>query len=332
MDDKIDFVVLWVDGNDPEWQKERSYYIGDNGDKRSIRFRDWDNLQYWFRAVEKFAPWVNKIHFVTWGHLPYWLNTEHPKINIVKHDDFLDPNHLPTFNSRAIEINLHKIKGLSEKFVYFNDDTFIIKPVKKELFFKKNLPRDAAIPDPTPFRSRLGIGCAISNNMEIINTRFSKRQFIKDNLTKWFNPIYKKRMIASFCMIPWDNFPSFATAHIPHSYLKSTFNEVWEKEEEVLRNTSNSRFRSKNNVNQWLMRYWQLASGNFIPRSVDIGKNFMLSDNNKDAVKAIEEQKFKLICLNDTVNIKNFEKQKDLIKHAFNNILPEQSAYELWDN
>src|SRR5699024_12780724 len=110
----------------PEKQNEKQKYEEViTGDKRNIRFRDWDNLQYWFRAVEEYAPWVNKIHFVTWGHIPNWLNTEHPKLNVVKHEDFLEKQYLPVFNSRAIEINLHKIPGLAEKFVYFNDEMFI---------------------------------------------------------------------------------------------------------------------------------------------------------------------------------------------------------------
>ena len=58
-------------------------------DDRDIRYRDWDNLQFWFRGVEKFAPWVNKIHFVTYGHLPKWLNVNNKKLNIVNHKDFM---------------------------------------------------------------------------------------------------------------------------------------------------------------------------------------------------------------------------------------------------
>ena len=59
---KIDFVIPWVDGNDPEWQEIRNKYAHKNdGDNREIRYRDWDNLQYWFRGVERFTPWVNKI-------------------------------------------------------------------------------------------------------------------------------------------------------------------------------------------------------------------------------------------------------------------------------
>lgn len=329
MKDKIDFVMMWVDGNDPSWQKEKEKYEVNKGDKREIRFRDWENLHYWFRAVEKYAPWVNKIHFVTWGHLPKWLNVKHPKLNIVNHSDFLNENNLPVFNSRAIEVNLHRIPGLAEQFVYFNDDTFIIRPVKKRDFFKNGKPVDVAVPNPTPSRSRLGIGCAISNNMEIINTTFNKRKSIRRNFLKWFNLFYGIQVIGSICMIPWKHFASFSTRHIPHPYLKSTFKEVWENEEEILNKTSKSKFRSKDNVNQWLMRYWQLASGNFQPGKVKDGKNFMLTNHNEEALRSIKNQKYKMICLNDTVKITEFEKVKNEIINSFEGILDEKSDFEI---
>ena len=67
---KIDFVITWVDGSDDRWQKEKQKTRKHLGivadvDDRKERYRDWDNLQYWFRGVEKYAPWVRKIHFVT---------------------------------------------------------------------------------------------------------------------------------------------------------------------------------------------------------------------------------------------------------------------------
>ena len=91
--------------------------------------------RWWFRAVEKFAPWVNKIHFVTYGHLPKWLNIDNPKLNIAKHSDFIPQKYLPTFSSFPIEVNLHRIKGLAERFVYFNDDMFLLKTSKKRIIF-----------------------------------------------------------------------------------------------------------------------------------------------------------------------------------------------------
>jgi len=130
-------------------------------------------------------------------------------------------------------------------------------------------------------------------------------------------------------MIPWKNFASFASTHIPHSYLKSTFEEVWKKEESVLKETSKSRFRNKDNVNHWLMRYWQLASGNFEPQNINVGCNFMLEDNDNRALNAIREQKYKMICLNDTVKVTNFDLLKNQIKDAFDSILPKKSEFEV---
>ena len=129
----IDFIITWVDGNDQVWQEEKAKYSGKTtGDDRAKRYRDWEFLQYWFRGIEQCAPWVNKIHFVTCGHLPLWLNTEHPKLNIVNHKDYIPEQYLPTFSCRPIELNLHRIPGLSDNFVYFNDDMFLFQPVKQE--------------------------------------------------------------------------------------------------------------------------------------------------------------------------------------------------------
>ncbi len=114
----IDFVVTWLDGNDPAWQTEcKEYYKDEKGIDMSIsRMRDWDNLHYWFRCVEKFAPWVRTIHLVTWGHFPKWLNTNAPKLNIVKHSDFIPQEYLPTFSTFPNTLNTHRIENLAEHF------------------------------------------------------------------------------------------------------------------------------------------------------------------------------------------------------------------------
>ena len=72
MERPIDFVLIWVDGSDPQWQAEKEKYLAtEKGiiDATQTRYRDWDNLKYWFRAVEKYAPWVNRVHFVTCGQI-----------------------------------------------------------------------------------------------------------------------------------------------------------------------------------------------------------------------------------------------------------------------
>ena len=103
---EIDFVITWVDMNDAEWQRDFVKYSNKTeNEKNSVskaRFRDYGLLKFWFRGVEKFAPWVRKIHFVTCGQKPEWLDENHPKINLVDHKNFIPEQFLPSYNSVVI--------------------------------------------------------------------------------------------------------------------------------------------------------------------------------------------------------------------------------------
>ncbi len=333
MKQTIDFVIIWVDGNDPEWQKERSKYKENGGgeDNRSVRFRDTETLKYWFRAVENYAPWVNKIYFVTWGHVPSWLNTENPKLKVVNHKDFIPAEYLPTFSSHVIELNLHRIKGLSEQFVYFNDDMFIINPVKKTDFFKKGLPCDSAILSPAIMEDKFGIGNVELNNMGIINTHFDKNQIISSNKLKWYSPKYEmKHLLKNILLKPWNSFTSFYEFHVCSKFLKSTFEEVWEKEFDALNTVCLHRFRDlKLDNNQWLMRDWQLVSGRFVPDSTKFGRLYTL-DNDSRITPMICDKGTKAICLNDSDELtdEEFNSLKKRMQRAFEHKLPEKSSFE----
>ena len=329
---KIDFVMIWVDGNDPEWQKQKNLYDKSNtkGDDAEVRYRSWDNLQYWFRGVEKFAPWVNKIHFVTWGHLPEWLDTSNPKLNIVNHKDYIPEEFLPTFNSHTIELNLHRIKGLTEQFVYFNDDMFITNHVKPTDFFKNGIPTDVFGLNCIYFGKK-SAGPFNGNNVELINTYFKKKECLKKDFFKWYNPVNGfKNLVRTTALNIWPWFPGFYYNHLPSNFLKSTFEKVWELEEETLRETCLDKFRSKSNVNQWLMKFWQLAEGKFVPRSPKYGRCFHIKENNlSSALHAIENGTYKLICINDTDRTINFEEQKQAVLDSYQKWLPEKSSFEL---
>ena len=87
------------------------------------------------RSVDKYMPWIRTIYVVTNGQVPSWLDLKNPRVKIVTHEEiFDDPVHLPTFNSNAIELHLHQIKGISDKFLYLNDDFLIGKEVSKADF------------------------------------------------------------------------------------------------------------------------------------------------------------------------------------------------------
>ena len=194
---EIDFVILWVDGNDSAWLKEKKQYEKKKIDYSNSenRFRDFANLQYWFRGVEKYASWVNHIYFITWGHVPEWLNTNHPKLTIVNHRDYIPTEYLPTFNSNTIELNLHRLKDLSEQFVLFNDDVFLLDYVKPEDFFKDGMPRDEFILNAIIPAGEWGrIAYTNLNNVGIINEWFVKRDVIKKQLLKIFYFGYVKNI------------------------------------------------------------------------------------------------------------------------------------------
>lgn len=332
MENKIDFVIIWVDGNDPIWQKEKLKYENNNSlvDSRNIRYRDWDVLKYWFRAVEMFAPWVNKIHFVTCGQTPTWLNTSNPKLNMVKHSDYIDKKFLPTFNANPIEINLHRIKDLEEKFVFFNDDMFITKKVDPKLFFYKNKPCDIAVMNAHISNRKVKNHIEVAD-MDIINDYFHKNEVIRKNPFKWFNIKYGKELIRNFSLMPWKEFPGILHQHLPNSYLKSTFVEVWKKETEILNEISSHKFRESLDLNQWLFENWQICSGNFHPRKANVGKSFTISDDNKQnekIYKAIKKGKYKLICINDMVINGDFDIEKNKLISAFEKLLPEKCSFE----
>ncbi len=328
----IDIVIPWVDGSDPEWQREFKKYSSQamgRDDNSEIRYRDWDNLQYLFRGIEKFTPWVRKVHFITTGQKPKWLNLDAPKLHFVKHEDFIPKEWLPTFSVRPIELNLHRIEELSEQFIYFNDDYFLLKPVKKERFFRGGLPCDMAMLDTLNTGSSRSH--VILNNVIFANRHFNKNKVIKSNTMKWLNPIYGTQMLRTLALMSFSSFPGFRNHHMPQAYLKSTFQKVWAEEKELLEEVSSHRFRDITDVNQYVFRYWQLLSGQFVPINiVNDSYRFRTSEDEIDKlVAAIKGQKRKVLVTYDSENISDFEALKNRINQAFEEILPDKSSFEI---
>jgi len=329
---KIDAVILWVDDTDEQWLKKKIKWQNHYGieDNMPERYRNWDNLHYIFRGIEKFAPWINHIYLVTDWQKPSWLK-ENKNITVVDHQDIIPEKYLPTFNSGAIELNIHKIKGLSENFLFFNDDFFIIDHVKEEDFFQNGLPRDYAISNPIiPHKNKMTT-YRVFNNLTIINEKFNQREAIKRNPTNWINFKYGILNIQSILLnIRWRGFSGFYEPHSIQSYLKSTFENVWSEYGEDLEVMMSSKFRAPNNYNQWLMRYWQLADNKFVPRSPKFSKVYALNDKRKidKCATDIRKQKKRVVCVNDGEGLTDFEYAKETVNKALNSILNEKSRFE----
>lgn len=329
---EIDFVVTWVNMDDPEWKKEFALYSRRQTNEKNgvteARFRDYGLLRYWFRGIENFAPWIRKIHFVTCGQKPDWLNTENPKLNLVDHKDFIPSEFLPTYNSVVIERYMHLIPGLADNFVYFNDDFYIIRPVRPDRFFRNGLPCDIAAFLYNPAWSQWYK--TLNNNMRIINRHFDKKEVMRRDHDKWFDKSYGSRLRWNYLLRWYDKFITLRTPHNAQPYLKSTFDEVWKAAEKELTETSSNRFRSVTDYTPELFRTWQICMGNFTPYNTYADtKMFPLLIKSKQAAEAIREQKYTLICLNDHAGIRDYDLVMSRIADAFESILPDKSSFEL---
>ena len=131
---EIDVVYTWVDGDDAAPALRALLDLESQpvltGAATANRFRSLGELKYSLRSLHAYAPWVRQVFLVTDGKVPSWLNPDCPKLRLVSHVEiFENSGDLPTFNSHAIELNLHRIPGLGPAFLYFNDDFFLGQPV-----------------------------------------------------------------------------------------------------------------------------------------------------------------------------------------------------------
>lgn len=327
---QIDIVIPWVDGADPQWRTERAQFTaGSACDNDEARFRDWNLLRYWFRAIEKNAPWAGKIHFVTWGHLPQWLNTTNHRLHIVNHRDFIPEEYLPTFSSHTIELNMHRIPGLSDEFLYFNDDVYLMEPSRESDFFRDGMPVDSAVCGVIKNGGKENFMPYIMlNMMGIINSDFSKREVLRKNWKKWFRPIYGKGLLMNLYLAPWPIFTGFRNYHTCIPYRKDTLQDVWDTEFEALDHTCRNRFRSREDVNQYIFRYWRLAKGDFVPGKPNSAYLTIGSESMDEISRTVNSHKYQVVCINDDPMGFDFDTEKAKLIDLLSKLFPEPSSFE----
>ena len=176
---------------------------------------------------------------------------------------------------------------------------------------------------------RFGSPNIVVNDLSIIEYYFDFKEQFKKNITKWINLKYSKLLLRTILLLPWMKYVGFYEPHLPNSYLKKTFNHVWNQEKELLEKTCRNKFRNDLDVNQWIMRYWQLANGDFFPRNPRIGKMFDVSKEFYQITASIENQTYKMICINDSEQIEDIAAMKKALDNSFCSRLSKKSEYEL---
>lgn len=325
MEDKIDFVIPWVDPNDPKWQKDKNNYSKTyTGDKSNKLFNDLDTLKFVLRSIEKNCSWYNKIFLITYGHIPNWLNIKHPNLEIVTHKElYFNIDHLPTFNSQSIEMNLANLKGLSEHFIYMNDDFIIMNKINKSRFFINSKPVDFLshgwVKRGSLFQKLRGRDVwvnSLNNCLSLINKKFTTNQLLNTSLYHSSYRIQDK--ISNFLLKHiYRNILWLEHWHHPQPYLLSNIKKVHAEFSKEMDISSSNKFRSNNDLLQYIYRYWNLASNNFIPFKHNDGYVLMIQDLNalEEGLLHIQKNKhLNFVCFNDQLKDLTSEHEFNLIK------------------
>ncbi|MFI7408097.1 stealth conserved region 3 domain-containing protein [Streptomyces sp. NPDC049627] len=297
----VDAVYTWVDGDDPAMAAKRRTYqvLSDNviapRETGASRYTSHDELKYALRSLEMYAGFVRHVYLVTDSQLPAWLDPDTEGLTVVDHRDILPADALPVFNSHAIESRLHHIPGLSDHYLYFNDDVFINRPVRAEHFFHGN--GIARIP-LSPLK--LGVGAphplepapnsAGKNAREVI-TRFHGRNITHKSL------------------------------HTPHPQLRSVMRDMEALGVEELRQTSYSRFRSTTDVApaSTLHHHWAIATGRAVPSSDYRFRYVQLGtpDMHRRLSRLAAGEDVDFFCLNDVDTAPEARPAAEAAIHAF---------------
>lgn len=310
LDFPIDLVYTWVDGSDPQWRRRKAAVTAEvyhDEVASDARFISRDELRYSLRSVYLNAPWVRNIYIVTDQQRPSWLDTSAGNIFLVDHADiFSDPSVLPTYNSLAIESQLHRIDDLAEHFLYLNDDMFFGRPVLPQDFFLANGNSKFFLSptrvDPGPIDDRdTPSDAAIKNNRRIIQERFGR------TITQ-------------------------STWHVPYPLQRSVLAELEQEYPEEHRVTMASRFRAKDNISTTysLYHYYAFHTGRAVPGSVSYGYvQLAVPDLTERLARALARRDWDTFCLNDAFSSKEeIERQNEVLRPFFEQYFPIPSPYE----
>jgi len=312
----IDVVYTWVDGNDPRWNEKRNRRAAEMGrdlhrvSNSQTRYINRDELRYSLRSLYYYAPWIRKIYLVTDDQVPDWLNADNDLLQVIDHKD-LFPEHasLPTFNSHAIESVLHRIPGLSEQFLYMNDDVFFSSVVHPESFFEvSGIART--------FLSRSMIPFCNENRSEIAS--------------EWGAMNANDLIVEKFgAMMP------YKTKHTPLALRRSLLQDLEDQFRVHFERLRSTPFRTANDLapTSTLHAYFGLAKG-YVVRS-DIAYRYvnLARPDLKRALDAIAYSRHSMVyCLNDT-EIEDhaefdWDAQEFHIKTFLNMMYPYQAPWE----
>jgi len=312
---EIDLVYMWVDGNDPEWQaKKRAFTntISDHSETNNKgRYISNDELKYALRSTAKHAPWIRRIFVVTDDQRPEWLDTTHPKVQLVDHKEILPPEALPCFNSTVIEYFLYRIPGLSEHFLFANDDMFFNADLSPAFFFEED-----GYPIVRLKRKPFG------------RWHPNMKAFLKGLVGRELGQYAQKLMDSALSVErKFGKYYSGVPHHNIDAYRKSDYRAAVEDVfAEQVKQSQSHRIRTSGDLHRSAFSYYSLAIDHGHLRYVGRKEASRILVYKHDFMQYIRRYEPKLFCLNDNQHVTDEDRMK--IKPFLAALFPDKSAFE----
>ncbi|MGP5001813.1 stealth conserved region 3 domain-containing protein [Glutamicibacter ardleyensis] len=309
----IDAVYTWVDSSDPKWRSSYHEYkelipagISHASSRDLARYTSRDELKYSLRSLEMNLPWIRNIYIVSAGQVPEWLKSSHSKITIIDHEEiFSSPEDcLPTFNSHAIETQISRIDGLSEHFIYVNDDIFFGRPLSPNTFYtggghvRYSLATAHFCEASNP---QLAVNLAAKRNEELIHEKYGRTTALKFR-------------------------------HVAHPQLRAVHDIILDDFSEFVESTARHKFRDSEDISvpSSLAHYVAAAEGLGVPVEidyayVDLGREHLAMN----LIRLIRNNGRQMFCLNEVSTASENEHRGQLAKEVLDSLFPYKSSFEV---
>lgn len=308
---EIDLVYLWVDGKDPVWNAKKQNALNSSDRRFEIntkgRYVDNEELKFSLRSIEQYLPWIRKVFIVTDNQKPDWLNLQSPKLQIVSHEEILPAEVCPCFNSVVIEYFIYRIPGLSDYFLYANDDMFVHADLSPSYFFADD-----------------GYPIVRLQYHFLLRTEFLLKRLFGIRINN-----YRKSIKRAIDLIG-EKFGVYYSGILHHNIdayrkedLRIAVEEVFK--EELLPVLSN-RFRSPFDIQRVLFQFYMLVIEHGHLKFTSRKESLRIRMQNPDFMGYIKRFNPDLFCLNDTERAT--DKDRARVKPFLESLFPGKSSFE----
>lgn len=284
----IDLVIPMVFPADPEWQRDYAAATGRPEATADVRYRSWGTEELLVKCCKKYMPWVRIIHILlaSESQVQPWMERD-AKLHIVFHRDFIPADYRPCFTSPCIEMFLHLIPELSDRFIYANDDMFPLSPLEPwDFFTREGRPCMHVTEEPSPKCPNI----------------FERKCIFQQNM---IGRVYNYHSIDTW----------LRTGHTMAPIMRSACLEVWRRHWKEIQDNISPVKRTDHSWNHYiymLLPYFANWYCDHSPRTQLIE----WTTPTHDLPAIIADPDCGILCINDNDNITDWQQRAEIVRQA----------------